>query len=327
MKFSMEAAVVGAGSAAGIALLEGLRDAVDGDIHGLGREASEFHDEVEIGDVAAFDFERTRVVIFAGDPALAAEFAPRAAEAGALAIDCSSHFRFDPEVPLVIPEVNPESLAQARERGIVACPDPCTVQLLLALHPLHLAGVLQRVDVVTLLGAVAGGQAAIEELGRQTADLLNFRESAPAAFARQIAFNAIPLAGDLLADGRTSLEAALAREAHKIFADEGILITATTVQVPVFFAHSQSLQLGFRDAVGVEQARAILGQAAGVRLVDGAGAFPTAVTEASGHDQVFIGRLREQGGGLSMWTVADALQRGVVANALGIVGAWMEGDG
>jgi aspartate-semialdehyde dehydrogenase len=259
-----------------------------------------------------------RLVFGAGDATSSARFVPPALAAGAIAIDLSSHFRLDADVPLVVAGVNSEELERGRERGLVAVPDPLAVQLARILHPLREAAGVEQVNLVGLVAACAGGRSAVEELGQQTADLLNFREVAPAALPRQLAFNAIPQVGALDADGHSATELELVRECHKILADERMLFTVTLVYVPVFYGHSLALQVQTGRRMEIATVRESL-ERAGLSLAAPAD-YPTAVTESRGEPGVFVGRIREdrsRARSLQLWSVADAL-RLCAANALAI---------
>lgn len=325
----VDLAVVGAGTLAGRALLEGIleSDLPVGELFALDVEAragvavEAGSREFEIGDVESFDFERVRLAIFAAGPVVAAQHAPAALDAGCRVIDTSSRFREDPSVPLVIPEINGAELARIADGGIAACPCAASVQLLLALHPLHRAAGIERVELFDCESVSGAGQEALEELGSQTAALLNFRELEPKVLARQVAFNLLPQVGRF-EDGHSTREMKIARESRRILGDERIGVNVTAVRVPVFYGHSMAVHLKLRERLDAEAARELLRTGPGLAVLDEAGdsGYPTAVTEASGQDAVFVGRVREdpgRAGGLNLWLVADNLRRGVVANALG----------
>ena len=248
------------------------------------------------------------------------EYAPKFAAAGAVVIDNSSAFRRDDDVPLVVAEVNPEALKH-RPRGIIANPNCSTMQMLVALAPLHRAAGIERINVATYQSVSGTGRRALEELGRQTAALLNFQSAEPDVYPVQIAFNVIPHGGDFLDNGYTSEEMKLVWETRKILGDASIGVNATVVRVPVFYGHSEAVSIETRDKLTAAQARALLEAAPGVEVVDEAagGGYPTPVTHASGRDPVYVGRIREDLShprGLNLWIVADNIRKGAALNAV-----------
>jgi aspartate-semialdehyde dehydrogenase len=237
-------------------------------------------------------------------------------------IDNSSAFRRDDDVPLVVAEVNPEALKH-RPRGIVANPNCSTMQMLVALAPLHRAAGIERINVATYQSVSGTGRRALEELGRQTAGLLNFQSVEPQVYPVQIAFNVIPHGGDFLDNGYTSEEMKLVWETQKILGNAAIAVNATVVRVPVFYGHSEAVSIETRDKLTADAARALLRDAPGVEVVDEpvAGGYPTPVTHASGRDPVFVGRIREDLShprGLNLWIVADNIRKGAALNAVQI---------
>lgn len=321
-------AVVGATGAVGETMLSILaeRDFPVSELVALASERSAGStiafgdDEIVVQDLASFDPAGIDIALFSAGGDTSKEFAPKFAAAGAVVIDNSSAFRYDDDVPLVISEVNPEA-ARKRPRGIIANPNCSTMQMLVALAPLHRKAGIVRINVSTYQSVSGAGRSAMEELGRQTGDLLNFREIDPQKFPVQIAFNLIPQIDAFLENGFTKEEMKLVWETHKILGDDSIRVNPTAVRVPVFYGHSESVAVEFRTPLGVDEARAILATAPGVEVVDErvAGGYPTPVTHASGRDPVFVGRIREDlshPNGLNLWIVADNIRKGAALNAV-----------
>ena len=277
-------------------------------------------DEVVVQDLAGFDPSGVDIALFSAGGAISKEYAPKFAAAGAVVIDNSSAFRMDDEVPLVVAEVNPEA-ARQRPRGIIANPNCSTMQMLVALAPIHRAVGIERINVATYQSVSGAGRSALEELGRQTASLLGFRGAEPDRFPVQIAFNLIPHIDDFMDNGFTREEMKLVWETRKILGDQGIQVNPTAVRVPVFYGHAEAVHLETREKISVAQARALLEAAPGVEVVDErtAGGYPTPVTHASGNDPVYVGRIREDIShprGLDLWIVADNIRKGAALNAV-----------
>jgi len=321
-------AVVGATGAVGETMLSILaeRDFPVSEIVALASERSAgttvtFGDQdIVVQDLATFDPAGVDIALFSAGGDTSKAFAPKFAAAGAVVIDNSSAFRYDDDVPLVISEVNPEA-ARARPRGIIANPNCSTMQMLVALAPLHRKAGIVRINVSTYQSVSGAGRSAMEELGRQTGDLLNFREIDPQKFPVQIAFNLIPQIDAFLENGFTKEEMKLVWETHKILGDDSIRVNPTAVRVPVFYGHSESVAVEFREPLSVDEARGILATAPGVEVVDErtTGGWPTPVTHASGRDPVFVGRIREDlshPNGLNLWIVADNIRKGAALNAV-----------
>ncbi|HBS63164.1 MAG TPA: aspartate-semialdehyde dehydrogenase, partial [Stenotrophomonas sp.] len=234
--------------------------------------------------------------------------------------DNSSAFRYDDDVPLVVSEVNPEALKN-RPRGIIANPNCSTMQMLVALAPLHRQYGIQRINVATYQSVSGGGRSALEELGKQTGQLLSFQEIDPQRFPVQIAFNLIPHIDDFQDNGFTKEEMKLVWETRKILGDDSILVNPTAVRVPVFYGHSEAVTIETRDKVTPDAARELLSRSPGVEVVDRheAGGYPTPVTHASGNDAVYVGRIREDLShprGLNLWIVSDNIRKGAALNAV-----------
>ncbi|HET8819130.1 MAG TPA: aspartate-semialdehyde dehydrogenase [Xanthomonadaceae bacterium] len=276
--------------------------------------------ELVVRDLADFDPAGVDIALFSAGGDVSREHAPRFAAAGAVVIDNSSAFRADPDVPLVVAEVNPEALRE-RPKGIIANPNCSTMQLMVALAPLHRAAGIQRINVSTYQSVSGTGRKALEELGRQTAGLLSFQSVEPSVYPVQIAFNVIPHGGDFDANGYTSEEMKLVTETRKILGDDSIGVNATVVRVPVFYGHCEAVAIETRDKLTAAQARRLLEAAPGIEVVDAheAGGYPTPVTHASGTDPVYVGRIREDLShprGLNLWVVADNIRKGAALNAV-----------
>lgn len=325
---SIDIAVVGATSTAGEAMLTLLaaRQFPMGELYALapdedlGKSIDAGRHELTVDSVEQFDFGRAGLVLFAAGEAAQLQ---AALDACCIVIDASGRFCADPEVPLVIPEINPEAIAAFRERGIIASPGTHTVQLLATLNVIHHAVGLARIQVVTCASVSNTGRAAVQELVRQTVELLNGRTVQPAVYDRQIAFNILPLVGTLQEDGYTNAEHDLQRDSRRLLADPDLVVDATTLRVPVFYGDAQVVHLETKNQITVEQARNLLNTAPGVKVLDAQAGdgVPTSVGEAGGSDQIWVGRLRENGcypRGLDLWIVADNVRRGVALNVIKI---------
>ena len=330
MQKKLKVAVVGATGAVGEAMLAVLaeRSFPAREVVALASERSAGGDvafgngELDVVDLARFDPAGVDIALFSAGGSVSKEHAPRFAAAGAVVIDNSSAFRQDADVPLVVAEVNPEALRN-RPRGIIANPNCSTMQMLVALGPIHRAVGIERINVATYQSVSGTGRRALEELGRQTAGLLNFHSVEPEVYPVQIAFNVIPHGGDFLDNGYTSEEMKLVWETRKILGDESIGVNATVVRVPVFYGHSEAVAIETRDKLTAAAARALLEQAPGIEVVDvrEPGGYPTPVTHASGSDLVYVGRIREDLShprGLNLWIVADNIRMGAALNAIQI---------
>ena len=278
--------------------------------------------DVVVQDLATFDPVDIDFALFSAGGDTSREYAPKFAEKGAIVIDNSSAFRYDDDVPLVVSEVNPEA-AQNPPRGIIANPNCSTMQMLVALAPIHRAVGIERINVATYQSVSGAGRSALEELGRQTAAILNFADAEPARFPVQIAFNLIPQIDDFLDNGYTKEEMKLVWETRKILGDESIQVNPTAVRVPVFYGHSEAVHIETREPITAEAARALLESAPGVVVVDdrSPGGWPTPVTHASGTDPVYVGRIRQDISHprcLNLWIVSDNIRKGAALNAVQI---------
>ena len=274
-------------------------------------------------DAATFDFKRAQVGLFSAGGEVSAQYAPKAAAAGCVVIDNTSHFRYEADIPLVVPEVNAAAIAQYKNRGIIANPNCSTIQMVVALKPIYDAVGIERINVATYQSVSGAGRKAVEELAEQTAQLLNGRPVTPAVLPRQIAFNCIPQIDKFMDNGYTKEEMKMHWETQKIFGDAAIGVNATAVRVPVFYGHSEAIHIETRRKISAAEARALLARAPGVKVMDErkSGGYPTAVTEAANHDTVYVGRIREDmthERGLNLWVVGDNIRKGAATNAVQI---------
>lgn len=238
-------------------------------------------------------------------------------------IDNTSRYRYDDDIPLVVPEVNPERIADYTTRGIIANPNCSTIQLVVALKPIYDEAGIERLNVATYQSVSGAGQSAIEELARQTAALLNGRPLELADDAKQIAFNAVPHIDVFLDNGYTKEEMKIVWETRKILGDDSIAINATAVRIPVFYGHSEAVHIETERKLSAAQVCDILQNAPGIELfpAQDASGYPTAVTESSGNDPVYVGRVREDIShprGVNLWVVADNIRKGAALNSVQI---------
>lgn len=276
-----------------------------------------------VKDLAEFDFSQAQIGLFSAGGSVSAEYAPKAGAAGCVVVDNTAHFRYDDDIPLVVPEVNPQAIADYKGRNIIANPNCSTIQMLVALKPIYDAVGIERINVATYQAVSGTGKEAIEELAGQTANLLNMKEITCEVYPKQIAFNVIPHIDVFLDNGYTKEEMKMVWETKKILGDAAITVNPTTVRVPVFFGHSEAVHIETREKITAERARELLRRAPGVTVLDKRepGGYPTAVTEAAGHDPVYVGRIREDIShprGLNLWVVADNVRKGAALNSVQI---------
>lgn len=278
--------------------------------------------EVVVQDLASFDFSQAHIGLFSAGGNVSAEFAPKAAAAGCIVIDNTSKFRLEDDIPLVVPEVNPHAVADYKKRNIIANPNCSTIQMLVALKPLHDVVHIERINVATYQAVSGAGKSAIEELASQTANLLNGKPVKAEVMTKQIAFNAIPHIDTFQDNGYTREEMKMVWETHKIL-DPSIKVNPTAVRVPVFYGHSEAVHIETRDKLTAEAARKLLKKAPGVKVMDERkdGGYPTAVTEGADKDPVWVGRIREDIAserGLNLWVVSDNVRKGAALNSVQI---------
>ena len=279
-------------------------------------------DDIEVQDLATFDPAGIDIALFSAGGDISKQYAPKFAAAGAVVIDNSSAFRQDDDVPLVVAEVNPGAITR-RPRGIISNPNCSTMQMMVALKPLHDAAGITRINVATYQSVSGAGRSALEELGRQTAGLLNFHSAEPERFPVQIAFNLIPQIDAFLDNGYTREEMKLVWETRKILGDDSIQVNPTAVRVPVFYGHAEAVNVETTKKLTADEVRGLLAQAPGIEVVDERvpGGYPTPVTHASGTDPVYVGRIREDEShpsAINLWIVADNIRKGAALNAVQI---------
>ncbi|MBF0370622.1 MAG: aspartate-semialdehyde dehydrogenase [Magnetococcales bacterium] len=278
--------------------------------------------ELLVEDLEKFDFSDTQIGLFSPGGKISAVHAPRAAAAGCIVVDNTSHFRMDPDVPLVVPEVNPEAIAGYTKKGIIANPNCSTIQMVVALKPIHDAATIKRVVVSTYQAVSGAGKSAIDELFEQTRAVYTMnQEVPPETFAKEIAFNLIPQIDVFLDNGYTKEEMKMVNETAKIM-DPGIKVTATAVRVAVFNAHSESVNVETEKKLSVAEARELFSRAPGLEVVDDPANLKFITPkEAAGKDATYISRVREDesiDNGLNFWVVSDNLRKGAALNAVQI---------
>ncbi len=331
MSKTYNVAVLGATGAVGETMLSILeqRNFPAGSIYPLASARSagrtiEFKGKtLEVLDVAGFDWSLAQIGLFSAGASVSAHWAPIAAQSGCVIVDNTSQFRYQDDIPLVVPEVNPHDIALYTNHGIIANPNCSTIQMLVALKPIHDAVGIERINVCTYQAVSGTGKKAIDELATQTASLLNGKPVEAKVYPKQIAFNVLPHIDVFLENGYTKEEMKMVWETRKILGDDSIMVNPTAVRVPVFYGHSEAVHIETRDKITAQQAREILGNAPGVTLLDEhvPGGYPTAVTEAAGQDPVFVGRIREDIShprGLNLWVVSDNVRKGAALNSVQI---------
>jgi aspartate-semialdehyde dehydrogenase len=326
-----DVAVVGATGAVGEAMLEILaeRKFPVGEVYALASERSlgkqvQFGSrELPVSDLAEFDFSRVQIGLFSAGGAVSGEYAPKAAAAGCVVIDNTSKFRLEQNVPLVVPEVNAETIGQYKATGIIANPNCSTIQMVVALKPIYDAVGIKRINVATYQAVSGAGRRAVEELVRQTSLLLNGHPLEMKGPAKQIAFNAVPHIDDFQENGYTREEMKMVWETQKILGDETIAVNATAVRIAAFYGHSEVVNIETEKKISAAQVCDLMRHAEGIELIDGTetGKYPTAVTDASGKDAVFVGRVREDIShphGINLWIVSDNIRKGAALNSVQI---------
>jgi len=276
-----------------------------------------------VQDLAEFDFAQAQIGLFSAGGDISAEFAPKAAAAGCVVVDNTSHFRRDEDIPLVVPEVNPHAVAGYKGRGIIANPNCSTIQMLVALKPIYDAVGIARINVSTYQAVSGTGKEGIEELATQTAKLLNGQAIETRVYPRQIAFNLLPHIDSFQDNGYTREEMKMVWETQKIFEDDTVEVNPTCVRVPVFYGHSEAVHIETRSKLTAEDARKLLEQAPGVVVLDDQsdGGYPTPVVDSAGTDPVYVGRVREDIShpmGLNLWVVSDNVRKGAALNSVQI---------
>jgi len=324
-------AVVGATGAVGETILKVLeeRKFPVGNLYPLASSRSagkkiQFNGKwIEVLDLEKFDFSKAQIGLFSPGASISAIYAPKAAEAGCVVIDNTSQFRYEDDIPLVVPEVNPAAVADYTNRGIIANPNCSTIQMLVALKPIYDAVGIKRINVATYQAVSGTGKDAIEELAKQTANLLNMKSVETKVYPKQIAFNCIPQIDVFMENGYTKEEMKMVWETKKIMGDDAILVNPTAVRVPVFFGHSEALHIETDKKITAAEAKALMEATDGIVLVDEHvdGGYPTAVSDAADTNPVYVGRIREDistENGLNIWVVADNVRKGAATNTVQI---------
>ena len=325
-------AVVGATGAVGQAMLSILAEYgfQDANVHALASEKSlgknvEFgHRTLAVEVLDDFDFSGTDFALFSAGGGISLEHAPRAAAAGCTVIDNTSAFRRDPDIPLIVPEINGDLLDDLAPGAIIANPNCSTIQMLIAIAPIHAVAGIDRINVATYQSVSGAGASGLEELARQTMARLSFKDIKTSVFAQPIAFNAIPVIDTLQENDYTREEMKLHWETCKILRDDNIAVNATAVRIPVFYGHSEAVHLETRKDIEMDEVRAAMHKAPGLVLVDSTEPADqvTAVTHAAGKDEVFVSRLRRDHThprGVNMWVVGDNVRKGAALNAVQIL--------
>ena len=321
-------AILGATGAVGEALLDILQERKFpvSRLYLLASERSagkrlQFHGKsVQVQRLDEFDFSQVQIGLFSAGGELSAEYAPKAGAAGCVVIDNTSHFRYDADIPLVVPEVNPQCVADFKPRNIIANPNCSTIQMLVALKPIQDAVGITRINVATYQAVSGAGASGINELAGQTANLLNAKPIESSVMPVQIAFNAIPQIGAFQENGYTLEEMKMVWETQKIFGDETITVNPTCVRIPAFYGHSEAVHVETVEPIAPAEVEQLLAKAPGVKLMIGE-KYPTAVTESAGTDPVFVGRIRKDishDNGINMWVVSDNVRKGAALNSVQI---------
>ena len=331
MSGSYNVAVVGATGAVGETMLSILeqRQFPTATVHAVassrsaGKTVEYRGEELVVQDLETFDFSGVDIGLFSPGASVSDIFAPRAAAAGCVVIDNTSRFRYEDDIPLVVPEVNPHAVAQHTNRGIIANPNCSTIQMLVALKPIYDAVGIERLNVCTYQAVSGTGKDAMQELHEQTAALLNMKPISCDVYPRQIAFNALPHIDTFQENGYTKEEMKMVWETRKIMEDETIEINPTCVRIPVFYGHSEAVHLETRQKISAGEVRELYQENDAVVVMDERkdGGYPTAVTEAAGEDPVFVGRIREDIShprGINLWVVSDNVRKGAALNSVQI---------
>lgn len=288
-----------------------------------GRKVRFRGEDYPVQDVAQCDFAGVQIGLFSAGASVSAVHGPRAGEAGCVVIDNTSRFRYEEDIPLVVPEVNPQAIREYQGRNIIANPNCSTIQMVVALKPIYDAAGITRINVATYQSVSGAGRRSMETLDRQTREALAGQVVQTDGAARPIAFNVVPHIDEFQANGYTKEEMKMVWETRKILGDEAIRVNPTAVRVPVFVGHSEAVHIETRDKISAAAVRELLSRSPGITVLDEAklGGYPTAVTEAAARDNVFVGRIREDiscDRGISMWVVADNIRKGAALNSVQI---------
>jgi aspartate-semialdehyde dehydrogenase len=288
----------------------------------VGRQLRFKGDLVDVKELKEDSFKGCDIALFSAGGGTSEKFAPFAAKDGCVVVDNSSAWRMDPQVPLVVPEVNPHAIAQHTQKGIIANPNCSTIQMVVALHPIHKKYGIKRIVVSTYQAVSGTGKKAIDELFDQSRAMINFLDYEKKVYPHRIAFNCLPHIDTFQDNGYTKEEMKMVNETRKIMEDDSIAVTATTVRVPVFFGHSESVNIETHEPVSAGDVRDLLENAPGVKVMDNPGEnlYPLA-TDAAGQDLTLVGRIRQDesvANGINMWIVADNIRKGAATNTIQI---------
>ncbi|KMV30246.1 aspartate-semialdehyde dehydrogenase [Photobacterium swingsii] len=328
MSQEFDIAVLGATGAVGQAMVEVLEERnfpvrnlyLLASERGAGQTLRFKNKSVRVTNVEDFDWSQVHIALFSAGAEASDRWAPIAADEGVIVIDNTSRFRYDYDVPLVVPEVNPDAIAEYRNRNIIANPNCSTIQMLVALKPIHDAYGIERINVSTYQSVSGSGKKGVDELAGQTAKLLNGLPAENSVYDKQIAFNCLPHIDNFMDNGYTKEEMKMVWETQKIFADDTIRVNPTCVRVPVFYGHAEAVHVETRQEVHLEEALQLLENAEGIELFQG-NDYPTQVSDATGKDHVMVARVREDishSHGLNMWVVADNVRKGAATNSVQI---------
>jgi aspartate-semialdehyde dehydrogenase len=287
-----------------------------------GRQIRFRGEQVTVEELTVDSFKNVDIALFSAGASTSLNFAPLAAQHGCVVIDNSSAWRMDPQVPLVVPEVNPHAIAEYKNKGIIANPNCSTIQMVVALNPIHLQCGIKRIVVSTYQAVSGTGKKAIDELFDQTRSIINFLDYEKKVYPHRIAFNCLPHIDSFMENGYTKEEMKMVNETRKIMEDETIGVTATTVRVPVFFSHSESVNIETREHISADAVRTLLEQESGLKVIDDPthNLYPLAI-DAAGKDLTYVGRIRQDesiANGINMWIVADNIRKGAATNTVQI---------
>ncbi len=331
MSRKVNLAIVGATGVVGEAILSILaeRKFPVGELYPLASERSAgktvtFNKKtLYVEDLAQFDFSKVEIALFSAGGKISEKYAPQAAAKNCVVIDNTSHFRYQADIPLVVPEVNPQEIERYRNHHIIANPNCSTIQMVVALKPIYDAVGIERINVATYQSVSGAGKKAISELVKQTGELLNGRAVDVEVLPQQIAFNVLPHIDNFEDNGYTREEMKMVWETRKIFNDDSILVNPTSVRVPVICGHAEAVHIETKEKITADAARLLLKKAQGVKVMDSPKkhSYPTPVAQARGKDFVYVGRIREDIShprGLNLWVVADNIRKGAALNAVQI---------
>ena len=331
MKKKFNIVVVGATGAVGETILSILaeRNFPSAEVHAVashrsaGKRVAYGKTQLVVKDLETFDFSDVDIGLFSPGASVSAIYAPKAAERGCVVIDNTSRFRYQDDIPLIVPEVNAEAVGEYQNHNIIANPNCSTIQMLVALKPIDDAAGIDRINVATYQAVSGTGKEAVEELARQSADLLNGRPTEDRVYTKQIAFNCLPHIDVFQDNGYTKEEMKMVWETRKILGRQEIMVNPTCVRVPVFYGHSEAVHVETHSKISAAEVRNLLLKAPGIKVLDehADGAYPTAVTEGANTDPVFVGRIREDIShprGINLWVVADNVRKGAALNSVQI---------